>query len=106
HILVLRRFACNPRLRDALYYWAQAAARHEPAWRNRYTHLRRRGHSHARALRAIGDRLLAIACAMLRTATLYDPNRHTNKNGEDARASSPSNSQAVIGSPACTAPAA
>ena len=35
--------------------------------------LRDRGHSHGRALRSIADRLLAIACAMLRNGTLYDP---------------------------------
>jgi hypothetical protein len=29
-----------------------------------------------RALRSVADRLLAMLCAMLRTQTLFDPNRH------------------------------
>jgi len=32
-----------------------------------------RGSSHARALRTIGDRLLYVACAMLKNRTLFDP---------------------------------
>jgi hypothetical protein len=35
----------------------------------------RRGHSHGRALRTIGDRLLALTCAMRRSQTTYDPQR-------------------------------
>jgi hypothetical protein len=28
---------------------------------------------HGRALRGVGDRLLAVACAMLKSQTTYDP---------------------------------
>ena len=37
----------------------------------RYEALRTRGHTHGRALRSVADRLLAVACAMLKTGTLY-----------------------------------
>src|SRR5208337_3251165 len=33
----------------------------------------KRGHSHGRALLTIGDRLLAVACAMLKSQTPFDP---------------------------------
>jgi hypothetical protein len=33
------------------------------------------GHSHGRALRTVADRMLAGACAMLKTRTLFDPAR-------------------------------
>ena len=39
------------------------------------TALRKRGKSHGRALRTLADRLLAMACAMLKSQTLFDPNR-------------------------------
>ena len=71
---VVRRSACNERLREALYHWARVAMQTDPESRKRYAALRRRGKSHGRALRTLGDRLLAMACAMLRNQTLYDPN--------------------------------
>ena len=73
--LVVMRYACNPRLRLAAYYWGQSAARHDPFSRAHYQHLRARGHSHARAVRGIVDRLLRVLMAMLTAGTLYDPTR-------------------------------
>jgi hypothetical protein len=35
--------------------------------------LRKRGHSHGRALRSVADRLLAVACAMLKTQSTFNP---------------------------------
>ncbi|MBY5699738.1 transposase [Rhizobium leguminosarum] len=48
--------------------------------RNRYAELRNRGHSHARALRSVGGRLIGVACAMLETGERFDPDRapHTS----------------------------
>ena len=66
------RYACNQRLRNALYYWAFIAARHDPATRQHYATLRARGQSQGRALRGVVDRLLRILMAMLNTQTLYD----------------------------------
>ena len=72
--IVVRRLAAHPRLRDALYHWARVAVQHDPVSKAKYAALRARGHGHARALRSVADRLLAVACAMLRTQTVYDAN--------------------------------
>ena len=69
---VIMRRACNKRLRDAMYHWARVAIQHDAASRKRYDALRARGKSHGRALRTVSDRLLSVACAMLRNRTLYD----------------------------------
>ena len=47
----------------------------DPRSRQKYAALRARGHGHARALRSVADRLLAVACAMLAAGTPFDPNR-------------------------------
>lgn len=73
--LVLRRYACNPRLAEALYHAARVHSQCDPAARALYAALRQRGHTHGRALRTVGDRLLRILVAMLRTGTLYDGTR-------------------------------
>jgi transposase len=70
---VIRRRACNKRLENALYHWARVAMQHDPISRCRYTELRRRGHSHGRALRGVGDRLLYVLCKPLERQVLYDP---------------------------------
>ena len=74
--VVVMRKACHMRLRSAVYHWARVAIQHDPTSRARYVALRTRGHSHGRALRSVADRLLAVACAMLESQTLYDPNHH------------------------------
>ncbi len=74
--VVVMRKACHMRLRSAVYHWARVAIQHDPTSRARYVALRTRGHSHGRALRLVADRLLAVACAMLESLTLYDPNHH------------------------------
>jgi transposase len=70
---VIRRRACNKRLENAIYHWARVAIQHDPVSRCRYAELRRRGHSHGRALRGVGDRLLYVLCKMLERQVLYDP---------------------------------
>jgi len=71
--IVIMRQACHMRLRRAVYHWARVAIQHDPLSRHRYTELRKRGHTHGRALRSVADRLLAVACAMLTHRTLFDP---------------------------------
>ena len=71
--LVTRRRACNRRLSNATFYWAQTATQCDPTSKAKYEALRARGHSHARALRSVVDRLLYVACAMLEKGTLFDP---------------------------------
>jgi transposase len=72
HIVVMRS-AAHVRLRNAVYHWARAATQHDPKSRSRYAALRKRGHSHGRALRGVADRLLALACVLLVRQTTFDP---------------------------------
>lgn len=74
-IIVKRRHAANRRLRNAVWHWARVAIQRDPQSRAKYDALRERGHRHARALRGVADRLLYVACAMLRDGTLYQPDR-------------------------------
>ena len=73
--VVSRRLAAHDRLRDAAYHWARVAAQRDPASRAKYQALRSRGHGHARSLRSVADRLLNVACAMLRDGACFDPHR-------------------------------
>jgi transposase len=70
---VVRRYACNNRLRNAVHQWARVAIQHDPNSRRRYDALRSRGHGHVRALRSVGDRLLYVLCTLLDRQTLFDP---------------------------------
>ena len=74
-LLVVRRRSAHARLRDAVYHWARSAVQLDAISKAKYAALRGRGHGHARALRSVADRLLAVACAMLRTQTCYRPPR-------------------------------
>jgi len=69
------RYACKPRLRQALYHWARISIQHDDAARRYYDGLRTRGHGHPRALRSVADRWLRILVAMLKTRTVYDASR-------------------------------
>ncbi len=70
---VVMRYAAQDRLRQAMFHWARVAAVHDPKSRSRYEALRVRGHSYGRALRSVADRLLGVACALLRQQVLFDP---------------------------------
>ena len=73
-MIVTRRLAAHDRLRDAAYHWARVAAPRDPASHDKYQSLRARGHGHghARALRSVADRLLSVACAMLRARARFE----------------------------------
>lgn len=66
----------NNRLAQALYHWARVAVQHDQISRQHYAELRRCGHSHGRALRGVGARLLYVLCTLLKRHTPFDPN-HT-----------------------------
>ena len=68
---VQRRRAANQRLADAMYHWARVTSQSDIICRQHYQALGARGHTHGRALRSVADRLLSVACAMLKTGTLY-----------------------------------
>ena len=71
--LVSMRYAAQVRLRNAVFHWARVAVLNDPKCRSRYAALRARGHSYGRALRSVGDRLLGVACVLLRRGMLFDP---------------------------------
>lgn len=73
--IVTMRRACSLRMRVAVYHWARIAMQRDPISRSRYAAARARGHSHGRALRGLADRLLQVACAMLRSGAVFDPDR-------------------------------
>jgi transposase len=73
--VVTMRYACDHRLQRAVYLWAKCALKKDSHSRVHHAELRRRGHSNARALRGVADRLLAVLFAALRTHTLYDETR-------------------------------
>ena len=70
---VTMRYAAQIRLRNAVFHWARVAVLNDPKCRSRYATLRARGHSYGRALRGVGDRLLGVACVLLRRGMLFDP---------------------------------
>jgi transposase len=72
---VFMRHSCNKRLRTAVHYWASQASNWDSYWKARYAALRAKGHQHARAVRALADRLLAVLVAMLKSGQPYDPAR-------------------------------
>jgi len=69
------RRAANNRLRNAHYHWARVSAQADPHAKAQYAALRAKGHSHGRALRSVADRNLRLLMGMLRSGTLYDPDR-------------------------------
>lgn len=82
--VVHMRYACKPRLRQAMYHWARTSIQHDEGARRYYDQLRAKGHNFARALRSVADRWLRILVAMLRTRTLYDPARFAQASPEAA----------------------
>ena len=70
--VVVMRYAAQVRLRQAVFHWARVAILHDPKSRSRYDALRARGHSYGRALRGVADRLLGVACVLLRQRILFD----------------------------------
>jgi transposase len=71
--IVVMRYAAQVRLRQAVFHWARVAVVHDPESRSRYEALRARGRSYGRALRGVADRLLGVACVLLRRQVLFDP---------------------------------
>jgi transposase len=76
--VIVMRYACNERLRNALYHWSRTSMQKDARAKQHYAELRRRGHSHGRALRGVGDRNMAMLISMLKSNTLYDLARRGN----------------------------
>jgi hypothetical protein len=74
--IVQFRFACNRLLRHALY-WFSFNSLNRCEWANKYYRDQRaKGHSHHRALRALGAKWLKIIFVMWRDDKPYDENYH------------------------------
>ncbi len=74
-LIVVRRLAANDRLADAAHHWARVAAQRDAISKTKCKRMRARGHRYGRALRQVSDRLIHVACAMLRDRKLFDPHR-------------------------------
>lgn len=81
---VQRRRACNTRLREATYHWARVASQRDAHTKAHYAKLRSRGHTHARALRGVADRLIDILVAALKSGELFDPSRRSYPDAKPA----------------------
>lgn len=73
--VVIMRYGCSERLRNALYYWALNTLAWDERSKRSYNEMKGRGLTHGRALRGIADRWLNVFISMLRHRTLYDPQR-------------------------------
>ena len=71
--VVSMRFAAQARLRQAVFHCARVAVQTDPRRRSRYDALRARSHAYGRPLRGVADRLLGVACVLLRRQMLFDP---------------------------------
>ena len=70
------RFACNKHLRHAIY-WFSFNSLNRCEWANKYYRDQRaKGHTHPRALRALGTKWLKIIFVMWRDHKPYDENYH------------------------------
>jgi transposase len=76
------RRSCNSLLRFAMYHCAKQAMLHSKYWREKYHIYRARGDKHGTALRKIGDKLLYILAALIRTRTLYNEEKLKNSKTE------------------------
>ena len=75
--IVRVRWHCDKMLRHAVHLWANLSRR-SCSWASVYYEgLRKRGHSHACALRCLGQRWLKILWKMWQTHTNYSPELHT-----------------------------
>lgn len=73
------RHACSKPLRTTLFHAACAAKLNNTFYKARYERYRKKGHTHGRACRQIGDHLLRVLVAMLKSRQPFDPSRFDDK---------------------------
>jgi transposase len=73
---VSMRWACNKYLRQTLHLWADLSRAKCPWAQIYYNEVRKRGKSHADALRRLGHRWMNILWRMWQDRTPYDPQLH------------------------------
>jgi hypothetical protein len=69
--VVMRRRACNSRLSEAIFHAAGAAAKHAPKFQRIGRRSAERGHTRGRIHRDVGDTMLTVLTAMMKSRTLY-----------------------------------
>ncbi len=69
---VVRRRAVCGSLSDAFHVLGGIAAMYDPVSRAKYKSLREKGHGYCRSVRTVCDRLLSVACAILKKGELFD----------------------------------
>ena len=72
-LVVTRRLAAHERLRDAACHWARVAAQRDPVSQDKHQALRAPRPRTRPHPASVADRLLNVACAMLRDAACFDP---------------------------------
>lgn len=70
------RWHCNKHLRAAVHLWSDLSRHYCPWAQAYYQSHRKKGQTHACALRALGNRWLKILWKMWQTRTAYDPDLH------------------------------
>ena len=73
YAFVPMRQACSTRMRNAVYHWLSHSIQWDALCCRQFNKLRAAGHVHARTLREVADRLLAILVAVLKSGKPYDP---------------------------------
>ena len=69
---VVRRRAVCRRLCDAFHILGGVAVIYDPVSKAKYEELRAKGHGYCRSVRTVADRLLLVACALLKKRGLFD----------------------------------
>ncbi|MXW44307.1 MAG: IS110 family transposase [Candidatus Dadabacteria bacterium] len=69
---VVRRRAVCRSLANAFHTPGGIAVKHDPVSRVKYEALRAKGHGYCRSVRTVCDRLLLVACAILKKGELFD----------------------------------
>jgi transposase len=82
---VSMRHACSARIREAVFHWSGVSIIFDSRSRQHYDRLRAVGHAHARALRGVADRLLAVLVAILKSGIPYDAGRRRISNRQTNR---------------------
>ncbi len=95
--IVSMRRACSERVRQAVFHWSGRSIMVDSRSRQHYDRLRAAGHGHARALRGVGDRLLAVLTAILQSGRPYDASLRGTSTSTLTKPAGPSNASCKIG---------
>lgn len=69
--VIMRRAVCET-LSNAFHVLGGVAAIHDPVSKAKYEELKAKGHNHSRSVRTVCDRILSVACTILKKGELFD----------------------------------